>query len=151
MENLNELASSSHHTEQLATKVILDKCDSSPNDQMTLDRVGRGHPVRIAVSPFAEDPKPLFQAGDIKTIHLDLNLTDRTTLKLNKHIRSAAGLKAVQTGMKKEMTENNHHLDSFFLIKLIDFVKIDKGVIVEDSTLCSLVQRCRQFHRLFEI
>lgn len=74
IENLNELASSSHHTEQLATKVILDKCDSSPNDQITLDRVGRGHPVRIAVSPFAEDPKPLFQAGDIKTIHLDLIL-----------------------------------------------------------------------------
>lgn len=97
--------------------------------------------MRIAVSPFAENPKPLFQACDIKTIRLDLNLTDRTTLKLNKHIRSAAGPKAVQTGMKKEMTENNHRLDSFFRIKLIDFVKIDKGVIVEKTpryaVLCS--------------
>lgn len=103
-----------------------------------------GHPLRIALSPDTDSGKSkrqVLSTDDMNDIRLSLSLSDHETLKLGSHIRSAALSKlAVQKNLKQALNEMNHQLDDLFEVTNIDFVRIEKGEIVEktrDGVLCA--------------
>lgn len=67
------------------------------------------------------------------TIQQDLNLSTRQTLQISGDIRLAAGTrKIVESGLKKRITERNHHLENFFDKVLTKFIKKEGQAVTDE-------------------
>jgi hypothetical protein len=95
---------------------------------------GGGHPLTVTVSPASSVSKnTIVSSSKMVNIQQDLHLSDRETLKLGKHLRSASTRprNVIASNLKQNLYSNNHRLDSYFVTKEIDFTRKENNVIVE--------------------
>ena len=146
--NFKELAGPSERAEQLASAVIVNKSEGERD--IHLPRYGGGHPLKITISPDTSSTgrkNQVLSNDDMNDIRLSLSLSDRETLKLSTHVRSAASTKlAVEGNLKQTLYQMNHQIDDLFQVTNIDFVKIEKNEIVEKTPRWSVV--CRDVDEL---
>lgn len=132
--NLSQLGGDSN--EQIAASVLKTMASQKRDATVQLSVHGGRHPLIVTVSPdSSQGSRTTLSSTDMMNIQGDLHLSDRDTLKLGVHLRSASTCpRSVITPKLKEcLYTSNHRLNTYFVTKQMDFIRTEKNVVVEET------------------